>query len=324
MNPSHEIGGFWIRPKPPFRLDLTVWALRRLPINQMDHWEGGTYRRVVVIDRNAVGVSVRQHGDLENPRLRVTLTGQEEDAAPLTGSASAAKARLYESVRLELSKLLGLEVNLSPFCRLASADEHAGPLVRRFAGLKPPRFPTVFEAVVNGVACQQLSLNVGIHLLNRLSFAYGRACGGAQGFPRPQDLAAVDPGHLRSLGFSMRKAANILAIAEAVTSGRLDLEDLVNVDDDVAVTRLEELKGIGRWTAQYVALRGLGRLNVFPADDVGSQNKVQHWLSLDSRPGYDRVLRLLDRFDPYRGLIYFYLLLARLADDGFLVRASMR
>ena len=58
---------------------------------------------------------------------------------------------------------------------MAAPDPLLGPLAERMRGLKPPRFPTVFEALVNGIACQQLSLAVGIHLLNRLTADRGRA-----------------------------------------------------------------------------------------------------------------------------------------------------
>ncbi|HRT41152.1 MAG TPA: DNA-3-methyladenine glycosylase 2 family protein, partial [Phycisphaerae bacterium] len=72
------------------------------------------------------------------------------------------------------------------------------------------------------------------------------------------------------------------------------------------------LTGIGRWTAEYVLLRGLGRWDTFPADDVGSQSKLQSWLHLEKRPNYDGVQQILASCKPYRGLIYFFLLLNQL------------
>ena len=66
---------FSITPIPPFRLDLTVWALRRRPENAVDRWDGRTYRRVLMIDRQAVEVAVHQSGGPEAPQLEVDLTG---------------------------------------------------------------------------------------------------------------------------------------------------------------------------------------------------------------------------------------------------------
>lgn len=123
---------------------------------------------------------------------------------------------------------------------------------------------------------------------------------------------------LRKLGFSGRKAENILAFARGVSIGEIDLESLNEMDDQSVVSRLCELSGVGRWSAEYVALRGLGRLNVFPADDVGSQNKLQHWLGLTERPDYGGMHRFLDQWAPYRGLIYFYLLLDFQSRQGIL------
>jgi DNA-3-methyladenine glycosylase II len=101
----------------------------------------------------------------------------------------------------------------------------------------------------------------------------------------------------------------MLAVARAIVEGRLNLEDLAALDTTEALDHLIALKGIGRWTAQYILLRGLGRLDVFPADDVGSQNKMQRWLRRKQRPNYDQMYRILAPWRPYRGLLYFYLLL---------------
>src|SRR3954452_5737612 len=60
---------------PPFRLDLTVWVLRRLPINQMDRWDGKTYRRVLMVGDTPVQVAVTQAGSVRAPKLIATTRG---------------------------------------------------------------------------------------------------------------------------------------------------------------------------------------------------------------------------------------------------------
>src|SRR6185312_3158643 len=102
-----------------------------------------------------------------------------------------------------------------------------GPLAQRFRGMKPPRFPTVFECLVNAIACQQVTLTLGIRLLNRLAEAFGLAVGDgdpqAHAFPRPEDLAGHGPEELRPLGFSRQKARALIDLASAIVEGRLDL-----------------------------------------------------------------------------------------------------
>jgi DNA-3-methyladenine glycosylase II len=69
---------------------------------------------------------------------------------------------------------------------------------------------------------------------------------------------------------------------------------------------------VGRWTAEYVLLRGLGRLHVFPGDDVGGRNNLQRWLRRSKPFSYAALHRTLARWQPYAGLVYFHLLLDRL------------
>jgi DNA-3-methyladenine glycosylase II len=302
-----------LEPVPPFRLDLTVWALRRRPDNVVDRWDGSEYRRVLAPGAEPVEVTATQFGPTETPQLRVTV------AAPRR------RPGLQEAATSALEQLLGLRIDLAGFYRLAAGDARLGPLAGRFRGLKPPRFPSVFEGLVNGIACQQVTLTLGIRLLNRLAETCGLAAAGASpahAFPRAQDLARLTRETLRRLGFSGQKARALLDLAGAVQAG-LDLEGLAALDDDTAVQRLRQLGGVGRWTAEYVLLRGLGRLHVFPGDDVGARNNLQRWLRLRKSPDYAAIRRHLKRWQPYGGFIYFHLLLDGLDAAGQLAEVAV-
>ena len=302
-----------IEPCAPFRLDLTAWALRRRSHNALDRWDAATYQRVVSIDGGPVALSVIQDGAPDAPRLSVRLAG-----GPIDQHSA-------ELARSSLNRLLGLTVDLSGFATMAARDPLLGPLAARMRGLKPPRFPTVFEALVNGVACQQLSLSVGIHLLNRLVAAYGKPVSensdGRRAFPTPEELATVQPDELKRHGFSLTKARTIVETARAIVAGDLDLEGLEDVDDRAAIERLKSLRGVGRWTAEYVMLRGLGRLDIFPGDDVGAHNKLRRFFDIDSALDYDSVKRLVSPWHPYAGVVYFHLLLDSLSEADVVASA---
>ena len=303
---------FSLKPTPPFRLDLTVWALRRRPDNQMDVWDGETYRRALALGEKLSGkvveVAVTQTGLPDAPRIEARVSG-----AQLTPGVKSA-------VTEALDRLLGLQVDLSEFYRLAADDRRLGTLAERFRGLKPPRFPAVFEALVNGIACQQFTLTVGIRMLNSLAENYGATIAGSQihAFPRPSDLAALKPEKLKSLKFSRQKTRALIELSSAVVEGELNLEELAALNDEAAAERLLQLWGVGRWTAEYALLRGLGRLDVFPGDDVGARNNLQRWLRLKKPLDYEGVRRTLNRWEPYAGLIYFHLLLDSLAEAGLI------
>jgi hypothetical protein len=94
---------------------------------------------------------------------------------------------------------------------------------------------------------------------------------------------------------------------------------LTDRDDDTVRSALLELRGVGRWTAEYVLLRGLGRLHVFPGDDVGAQNSLARWLGRPNGLDYAGVTLALERWRPYAGMVYFHLLLDGLSQAGELL-----
>jgi DNA-3-methyladenine glycosylase II len=301
---------FELKPVSPFRLDLTVWTLRRRPANVVDRWDGTTYRRVLPSPGGPVEVAVTQSEPPEAARLNVAVAG-----LPLRGAVRAA-------VTSALERLLGLNTDLTGFYQFAAHDRRLGPLAGRFRGMKPPRFATVFECAINAIACQQVTLTLGVCLLNRLAATSGTSLSegdeSAHAFPRPEDLAGMSATVLRRLGFSRQKGRFMIELARSVADGHLDLEGLAALSDDEAVTRLCELSGVGRWSAEYVLLRGLGRTHVFPGDDVGARNNLQRWLRLTKALDYQGVGRVLARWEGYAGLVYFHLLLDRLAEAGLL------
>ena len=291
-----------------------VWALRRRAHNEVDRFDAGCYRRVLCLAGEPAEVTVRQDPAASRPSLVAEVRGPAGPA----GRAAATEARLA------LERMLGLAADLDGFYRVAARDARLNALALRFRGMRPPCFPTVFEAVVNAVACQQLSLDVGIHLLNRLARRFGPAVPGPvarYGFPAPGRLADVDPAELRALGFSTTKARTITSVAGRVAAGALDLEALRDADDDRAMSTLLGLSGIGRWSAEYVMLRGLARYHVLPGDDVGARNNLRRRFGLSEDAGYDAVARLSRRWQPYAGLVYFHLLLDALAARGYLEEA---
>ena len=296
-------------PVPPFRLDLTVWTLRRRAENILDRWDGQTYRRALLIGDQVVELAAGQSGSAAHPRLRFTVDtpGSALDLEPL--------------LRSTLEHILGLSIDLRDFYSFAAKQKHLRPLTSAFIGFKPPRYPTVFEALLNAISCQQVSLDVGMMLLNRLVQNFGRspaANSSAYACPTPADLAAVSPGTLRAFGYSQNKERAILELSRSVSSGELDLESFRKLDDATALEKLLAIRGVGRWSAEYALLRGMGRLNIFPGDDVGGWNNLKKHLRLRARPDYAKTRKLMAPWKNYGGLIYFHFLLDGLRARGVL------
>lgn len=299
---------FELAPLAPFRLDLTAWALRRRPENQVDRWDGATYRRVIYIQDECVEVSVCQRGYPDIPRLAVNVRGGRK------------AARAKPKIVAVLTHMLGLQLNLTPFYRMAERDPKLRGLAERYRGLKPVRFPTIFEALANAFACQQFTMAAGIQLLNRLaqlgSVTMETSDGQMFGFPQPADLLRLSSRTFRRLGFSRQKTRAFHDLSRGILVRRFDLQTLTNCSNEEAMKFLLALRGVGRWTAEYALLRGSGRLDVFPGDDVGAQNGLAKWLHRRKPMDYATVNRALRRWQPYAGFIYFHMLMESLTAAG--------
>jgi DNA-3-methyladenine glycosylase II len=302
---------FYLQPTPPFRLDLTVWALRRRPRNAIDQWDSARYSRRLHIDGNRIELSVRQIAPANDPKLEVLCVHRRREVAD-------------SSIRGIVDRLLGVSVGMADFYKLAAKNDRLKALATRYAGFRPPRFPTAFEAAVNAVCCQQLSLEVGLELLNRLATAAETEHTRNRtppAFPRPRDVARLSEQRLRELGFSRQKATTMLGLVRLLNEDERYLDRLAELDDGSARAGLLAIKGIGRWSAEYILLRGMGRLSVFPADDIAARKNLLRWLGIGAsgaQSAYEQIQEALRQWRPFQGLVYFHLLLASLDERGLL------
>jgi DNA-3-methyladenine glycosylase II len=261
-----------------------------------------------MIERSPVAMAVMQTRRGARPEIQVQI--------------SATRPRdMKDQVAATVTRVLGLERNLSGFYRLARNDSTLRPLAERLRGMKPVQYPTVFEAFANAVACQLVSLSAGMHVLNRLTEQFGKAMSSRgvamRSFAPAELVARANPDALRALGLSRQKGEYLINLARLAADPKdRDFSSIGALDDEAAIERMAKIRGVGRWTAEYVMLRGFGRINIFPGDDVGGRNKLYEFLGETGAPDYEGVRRITDRWHPYGGLIYLHLLVNGLADDG--------
>jgi DNA-3-methyladenine glycosylase II len=282
----------------PFRLDLTANVLRRLSTNVVDTYDGTTYRRLI--------------GDAAAPVV-VAVTQTAPDALDVAFSGRGAAA--YDPA-LTVARLFGTGVDLKPFYRAAARVAWLAPLVLGARGVKPPRYPTIWEACVNAIVYQQVSIHAAGAILRRVIERYSAAVafGDVQlrAFPGPQIFLDADPGELRGLGLSINKVASVRAVAQAVLAGEIDEAPLALLPTPELMAALVVHRGIGPWTAAVVALRGFGRLDLFPMNDSGVARSVK---DLSGETNVD-VEALLAQLGEQRGMLYYHLLLGRLVARG--------
>ena len=283
--------------RTPFRLDLTANVLRRLSTNVVDTFEGGVYRRAFGRGEPTL-LTVEQ---VAPARLHVTLVGPEA----ATGDAAGL-----------VTRMLGTDVDLTAFTAAAASVPWLAPIVRGALGVKPPRYPSVWEACVNAIVYQQVSIHAAGAILRRVieRYAVVLEIGAARlhAFPPPQTLLDADPAALRALGLSINKVASLRAVAGAVLGGEIDEVALSALPTPALTETLVAHRGIGPWTAAVIALRGFGRLDLFPMNDSGVARSIR---DLSGASDVD-VPGLLAQLGPQRGMLYYHLLLGRLAARG--------
>ncbi len=240
-----------------------------------------------------------------------------EQAAPdaLAVRLDGPGADAFEPVAL-VSRMLGTGVDLSAFYAGAASVPWLDRIAVAAHGVKPPRYPSLWETVCNAVVYQQVSIHAAGAILRRVIERHAVPVeeNGARlfAFPEPRTLLDADPLELRSAGLSVNKINALKAVGAAIESGELGESQLEPLSTPDLIAALVAHKGIGPWTGAVVALRGFGRLDVFPMNDSGAEAGLRK-LSGDLNV---RVEPIIAALSPQQGMLYYHLLLGRLDESG--------
>ena len=278
----------------PFRLDLTVDALRRLASNVVDVFgDDGTYYRAVRDARGTAVVAIsparaRRDRDSRHRATRRTLGGNGDAGCWEPASTFAtwyARSRRVAWLR---------------------------PFAQAFMGLKPPRYPTLWEACAHAILFQQISIHAAAAIMRRVVEAIGEpvTVGKLRCIPFPEAERWLDAGdaRLRAAGLSSNKLTAVRAVAAATLDGTLDESELEALPTEEVARRLSAVRGLGAWSASVILLRGLGRLDAFPLRDSGVARSLA---AMAGRENVDQT-ELLECLGPVRGMLYYHLLLSRM------------
>jgi DNA-3-methyladenine glycosylase II len=206
------------------------------------------------------------------------------------------------------AKVTNAAQDLRPFYAATADHSVLGPLTTSLRGLKAFRPTTLFEMLVIAVIEQQISLMAAHHIRERIVHRFGVAVDGLTVFPSVDALAEASREELMECGVSGRKSEYIGDLARMAASGTVDLEAWETLPDEEIRERVTALRGFGRWSADYLLVRGLGRPDAVPVDDLGIQTLVGKVMGYERRLSAEELQAALEPFAPFRGLAVFYLL----------------
>lgn len=270
------------------------------------NYDDEKFWQVLRVNSKLVYINVKSSGSVDEPVLIVEL---KSDSV-----ISVEDRILIESI---VSNIFNTDFNLKLFYSAVKNDEVMLRLSEELFGLKTPVTPTVFEALIDSIVEQQISLKAAHSIERRIIKTLGSALkidGHVYyAYPTPMQIYNAPLSELRECGLSFRKGEYIRDLSKLIVSGELDLEKFREYRDiDDVISELCEIRGIGKWTAELTVLRGLNGLDSFPADDIGIRRAVSHYYCNDKRITSDDAREIAGKWGDWKGLAAFYLVIAEI------------
>lgn len=241
-----------LRYRPPYDWDAMLGFLRLRAIPGIEQVEGDTYARTICLDGEQGTVALR----------------------PGTGNALQATVRFprlqaLPAIIARLRRVFDLASDPVAIAAQFSQDPVMTALIQARPGLRVPGAWDGFELAMRAVLGQQITVVAAIRLAGKLVAAHGAPMARPEGglthvFPLPQAVAAAE---LASLGMPRSRAATLSGVAAAAVADPRLFDAAGGLEE--AVRRLRTIRGVGEWTAQYIALRQLREPDAFPSADIG-------------------------------------------------------
>jgi AraC family transcriptional regulator of adaptative response / DNA-3-methyladenine glycosylase II len=302
ISPSPEIS-LLLPYRPPYDWVAMIRFLEARAIAGLEMVTKESYSRVIDVGEATGSITVTHAPD--QSALRVAVRFPQWNVLPM--------------IIARVRRMFDLSADPGSIASALSSDPILAPLISARPGLRLPGGWDGFEIAVRAVLGQQITLKAATHLAGRVVSAVGVPVkdtigipGLTHAFPRPDRFNARA---LARLGMPKDRAAALEGVAAAIMADphlfdpRRDLAD--------AVARLRNLRGIGEWTAQYIAMRALGESDAFLAADVGVQRS---FASNGCRPGAAELLAHAERWRPWRAYAVLHLWMA----DAAVPQTSLR
>ncbi|HEY6455600.1 MAG TPA: AlkA N-terminal domain-containing protein [Steroidobacteraceae bacterium] len=270
-----------LRYKPPYDWSAMLGFLEQRAIPGVEWVADGSYSRSIALG----GVQGR-------------ITVQPAAGNALRARIRIAKLAMLPNIIARLRRQFDLAADPLSIAAHLATDPVLAPLLKQRPGLRVPGAWDGFELAIRAVLGQQITVAAAIRLAGKLVAAYGTPLSEPDGhlthvFPTAAALTEAD---LTALGMPRSRATTLSGIAAAALANpelfgaHCELEE--------AIARLRTIRGVGEWTAQYIALRQLREPDAFPAADVGLMRALTD--ARGQRPSAPQLLARAQAWRPWR------------------------
>lgn len=269
-----------------------------MPTKQEQTISSNTLTKAISIDGQTVVFQLASNGTTENPQLEYTLFSAE----PITQETAHAVVE-------RMTFFLSLKDDLQPFYHIGRGDADFAPIIEYLYGYHQVKFLTPFENACWAVLTQRNPMKVAQKTKQALIEKYGShlEVNGTiyWAFPEPIQIAVADYGEISKLIGNDRRTKYLIATARAFSE--VDDEFLKLAPDEEVEAWLRNIKGIGEWSATFIMVRGLGRMEYIPLTEtrlIEATSKVYGYGEELSR---EELKRLAERYGSWQGYWAHYL-----------------
>ena len=283
--------------RPPFDWPCMLAFLEARAILGVEFVAEGAYYRTIRINATCGAISVTHAPKAPLLRLTAVLSDSRDLMA------------VVERVR----RMFDLDANMAAIHQDLRADPILERAMRQHPGLRLPGAWDPFEVAVRAVVGQQISVRGARTLMGRIAASAGPRFDAAPQpqlthfFPSAQELSASNLG---GIGMPARRVETLQALTSAVVEQKIRFAVTKSVS--CFIDQLTRIPGIGDWTAQYVAMRGLGEPDAFPAADLGLARALQQD---QQRPTVQQVRQRAEKWRPWRAYAAMFLWHAQRAGE---------
>jgi len=288
-----------LKPHAPFDFSKSLEFLADFgPMRNEQEVKSSTLTKAVQLKGQTIAFEVTDKGTIENPKLSFTAYCETKFTE-----------EIKELVSDRISFFLSLEDNLMEFYKIAQKDENIQPAIKKFYGHKQVKFLTPFEIACWAILAQRIPMSVSHKMKENLVKKIGGHINvkGVEyySFPEPQDLVAASR-HMLEMVPNNKKAEYLSSVAEAFCT--VNEKWLRSAPYDEVHDWLTNIKGIGTWSANFVMIRGLGRMeelsNIEPqlALDV-----ARLYAKKDEPMNNEEVCKIAEKYGKWKGYWAYYL-----------------
>lgn len=244
-------------------------------------------------------------GSINKPRINVELK-----------SNSALSPKDVIKAQEVIGFVFNLDLDLLSFYETVKSDPTMNRITQNLRGLKSPTTQTVYEAFVDSIVEQQISIKVAYLIEAKLTKKFGDSLNldgeVYYAYPVPQAIASASVEEIRGCGLSQRKAEYIKGASTLIAENKLDLENLKNETPEQVIAELDKIRGIGVWTAELTMLRGMKMFEAFPADDFGICRVISTYYCNGKTITSAEARNIAKAWGSWKGLAAYYLIVAEI------------